>query len=153
MDPSTPTPSGKRSSNRTGDNSSIEALLTPPRETRRELSSRVKRRSSPIPRKLSEMQRAASTPPEVTRETVISTQCHGTANELSSITNLERSLERQKLSQKRSQYYSEAFGCREPNNTMKDRVHRDSMVVADVRLNRMVEAITQSKITNILILS
>jgi hypothetical protein len=51
--------------------------------------------------------------------------------------------ERKQLAQKRSQYYGEVFAYREANSSARERVTKESMIVADIRTNVIV-AIPQS---------
>ena len=44
------------------------------------------------------------------------------------------------LSRKKSQFYSEVFAYREPNLTARDRVHRYSVITAEVKTNVIVSA-------------
>jgi hypothetical protein len=90
---------------------------------------------SPAPNKLLEMVRASSTPPDigVPQQRKISSRDSSTG--LSSATHLEQIWKRKELSKKKSQYYEEAFAFREPNNSAKERVSRDSVVTAAVKLN------------------
>lgn len=106
-------------------------LLTP--------SHRVKGRMSPAPNKLLEMVRASSTPPDIGFPQRRKTTPRDSSNGLISVTNLEQSWKKQELSKKKSQYYDEAFAYREPNNSAKDRVSRDSVVTAAVKLNCHLE--------------
>jgi hypothetical protein len=80
-----------------------------------------------VPKKILNFTRAASTPSEITNE-----NC---ARQLPSASHLAAAWDRQQLSKKRSQYYGEAFAYREPHNTAKDRVTRDSVIVAEIKLN------------------
>jgi hypothetical protein len=90
---------------------------------------------SPPPTKLPLLKRAASTPPETTNENVVLRSSRGAGGDLSSASNLQESWNRQQLSKKRSQYYEGAFAYREANNTARTRVTKDSLVIADVKLN------------------
>lgn len=90
---------------------------------------------SPAPNKLLEMVRAASTPPEIGFRQQRKTSSRDSAHGLTSATNLEHSWKRQELSKKKSQYYDEAFAYREPSHSAKDRIFRDSVVTAAVKLN------------------
>src|SRR5271170_3200500 len=87
-------------------------------------------KGSPAPAKLFQFARAASTPPEITNESKLRSSTRTTSRGLSSIADLEQSWSRPRLSTKRSQYYDEVFAYREPQNTVKDRVMRDSLVMA-----------------------
>ncbi|CZT52938.1 uncharacterized protein RSE6_14348 [Rhynchosporium secalis] len=49
-----------------------------------------------------------------------------------------KTLEKQELAKKRSQYYSEAFACRQSNTSARERITKESMIVADVRTNVIV---------------
>lgn len=81
------------------------------------------------------MVRASSTPPDIGLPRQRNPSSSDSSKGLNSATNLERSWKQQELSKKKSQYYDEAFAYREPNNTAKDRVSRDSVVTAAVKLN------------------
>ena len=91
--------------------------------------------SSPTPNKVLESQRAASTPPEVTNENYLRAASKILAGDLPTASHLATAWDRQQLSKKRSQYYGEVFAYREPHNTAKDRVARDSIIMAEVKLN------------------
>lgn len=45
------------------------------------------------------------------------------------------------LSKEKSQYYTEAFAYREATNTAKERVTRDSVIIAEVKLNHCVSSL------------
>lgn len=139
--PGTPTPSSparRRSHRKNQENYS--AFPTPPEDAfgtpTLTHSLRTKGRMSPAPNKLLEMVRASSTPPDIgfpkNRPNLPS---HESSAGLSSATNLEQIWKRRELSKKKSQYYDEAFAYREPNHSAKDRVLRDSVVTAAVKLN------------------
>ena len=82
-----------------------------------------------------DLQRAQSTPPQFTDDRHFRSLTRGTVGDLPNVDSLEKSSSRLHLSKKRSQYYSDAFAYREPNNTAKDRVARDSVILAEVKLN------------------
>lgn len=82
-----------------------------------------------------ESQRAASTPPEMTNENYVRTSSMILARDLPTASELATTWDHQQLSKKRSQYYSEIFAYREPHNTAKDRVIRDSVIIAEIKLN------------------
>lgn len=46
--------------------------------------------------------------------------------------------ERRELAKKKSQYYDDAFAVRESNSSARERVHRESMVMVEVRTNVIV---------------
>jgi hypothetical protein len=97
-----------------------------------------KSRISPAPRKFL-IPRAHSTPPELTHSDnygILSKAPRG----LSDVTGLESSWSRLKLSKKRSQYYEDAFAHREANNSAKERVAKDSVILAEIKLNCCVSA-------------
>lgn len=75
------------------------------------------------------MQRAQSTPPELTNNAKLAPRG------IPDTGNTEQTWSQRQLSKKRSQYYSDAFAYREPHNTAKERVVRDSMILAEVKLN------------------
>jgi hypothetical protein len=97
--------------------------------------------SSSAPNKILDLKRAASTPPEVTNENYMRTSSKMAVNDLLSAPHLASAWDRQQLSKKRSQYYGEVFAYREPHNTAKDRVTRDSVIVAEIKLNCKVSAL------------
>ncbi|EHK98156.1 hypothetical protein M7I_6064 [Glarea lozoyensis 74030] len=43
--------------------------------------------------------------------------------------------EQRQVARKRSQYYQETFAAREPNSSARERVSRDSMVIAEIKTN------------------
>jgi Macrophage migration inhibitory factor (MIF) len=107
------------------------AFPTPPRGVTPDPNFRINGRLSPGPRKfMSVQERAQSTPPELTNDRRFRSLTKGTGSE-----SLEQSWSRRALSKKKSQYYEEAFACREPYHTAKDRVVKDSVILADVKLN------------------
>lgn len=79
--------------------------------------------------------RAQSTPPQLTNDSRFRSLSRGTVGDLPDASSLERSWSKLRLSKKRSQYYSDTFAIREPNDPAKERVARDSVVVADLKLN------------------
>lgn len=46
--------------------------------------------------------------------------------------------ERKELAKRKSQYYGEVFAHREPNSSARERVTRESMIIADIRTNVIV---------------
>lgn len=90
---------------------------------------------SPPPKKIHDLKRAASTPPEATNENYLRSSDKGLSGNLPSMTRLATAWDRQQLSKKRSQYYGEIFASKEPHHTAKDRVAQDSVIVANIRLN------------------
>ena len=90
---------------------------------------------SPPPKQIHDFKRAASTPPEITNENYLRTCTKVSTRDLPSVSHLTTAWDRQQLSKKRSQYYGEVFAYREPRNTARDRVTRDSVIVVDIRLN------------------
>ena len=46
--------------------------------------------------------------------------------------------EQRQLARKRSQYYEDAFAYREPQSSARERVFRESMIMADIRTNVIV---------------
>lgn len=104
-----------------------DVFPTPPRTANLE--------SSPAPKRILDRKRDIATPSESTDENHLqkSTRIH--AGDLPSASALTTAWDRQQFSKKRSQYYGEVFAYREPHNTAKDRVVRDSMIVAEIKLN------------------
>lgn len=107
--------------------STSDVFPTPPKA--------VDLRSSSAPKKVPEYKRAASTPPEITNENYLRIPGKILAPDLPTASHLATTWDRQQLSKKRSQYYGEVFAYREPHNTAKDRVTRDSVIVAEIKLN------------------
>ena len=81
------------------------------------------------------LQRAQSTPPELTNDSRFRSLTRGTGGDLPDTSGFEQSWSRRELSKKKSQYYSEAFAYREPSNTAKERVVKDSVILAEVKMN------------------
>ena len=52
-----------------------------------------------------------------------------------------KSPERKQLAKKRSQYYEDAFAQREPRSSARERVLRESMIMADVKTNVIVSSL------------
>lgn len=92
-------------------------------------------RSSSTQKTIVESQRAASTPPEMTSENYVRTSSTILARDLPTASELANTWDHQHLSKKRSQYYGEIFAYREPHNAAKDRVIRDSVIIAEIKLN------------------
>ncbi|ETN46462.1 uncharacterized protein HMPREF1541_00647 [Cyphellophora europaea CBS 101466] len=111
------------------------AFPTPPREKTPDPSTRLNGRLSPAPGRMLNLQRAQSTPPELSNETQLHRISRAPMGDLPDALSLEESWSRLHLSKKRSQYYSDAFAYREPSNTAKERVVRDSTILAEVKLN------------------
>lgn len=53
--------------------------------------------------------------------------------------------EQKDLAKRKSQFYTEAFAQREPNSSARERISRESMVVADVRTNVIVSSLPIAK--------
>jgi hypothetical protein len=116
------------------------AFPTPPTiDTARLDDFHLQGRMSPAPRKLISMQRAQSTPPELTQSNHFGILTK-TSRGLADLTTLEENWNRIRLSKKKSQYYEDAFAYREPNNSAKERVAKDSIVLAEIKLNCRVSA-------------
>jgi hypothetical protein len=111
------------------------AFPTPPKREPPASSLRLNGRVSPAPGRFMSLQRAQSTPPQLTDDSRFRNATHKTDGDLPDVHNLEQSWSRLHLSKKRSQYYGDAFAYREPNNTAKDRVVRDSVILIQVKLN------------------
>jgi hypothetical protein len=92
-------------------------------------------RSPPASKRFLDLKRASSTPPETTNENSLrnSSKIRGANFPLPYHPAMD--WERQQLSKKRSQYYGELFAYREPHNNAKDRFTRDSVIVAEIKLN------------------
>ena len=107
---------------------------TPPADAFPTPTHRIKGRKTLALNEILELQRAASTPPEITSGSrpLLSSR---PAEDLPSASGLEQSWACQQLSKKRSQYYDGAFAYREACNTARNRVARDSLVMAEVKIN------------------
>ena len=101
----------------------------------------IKGRMSPAPHKFL-LQRAQSTPPELTHSNQFGILTRASQG-LSDAATLEHSWSRLRLSKKRSQYYEDAFSYREPNNTAKERIAKDSVILVEVKLNCCVRSISE----------
>ncbi|KAK5544562.1 hypothetical protein LTR23_004326 [Exophiala sp. CCFEE 6169] len=95
---------------------------------------------SPPPKRILAQERAQSTPPEITHCNQFGILTKSAEGQLSDVASLESSWQRLHLSKKRSQYYEGAFAHREPNNTAKERVVKDSVVLAEIKLNCCLES-------------
>jgi hypothetical protein len=105
---------------------------------------RLRRTASPVPKRMMAQQRAQSTPPEITHANQFGILTRSANAQLSDVASLEHSWQKLHLSKKKSQYYSEAFAYREPNNTAKDRIAKDSVVLAEIKLNCCVRHMDRS---------
>ncbi|KIW11725.1 hypothetical protein PV08_11027 [Exophiala spinifera] len=101
---------------------------------------RLKRTLSPPPKRLLPRERAQSTPPETTRSNQFGILTKGTDGQWPDMASLESSWQRLHLSKKKSQYFEGAFAYREPNNTAKERILKDSVVLAEIRLNYSLDS-------------
>ena len=128
-------PTPPSSASRVKSSHAEDAFPTPPRRETLNGSMHINGRPSPAPGNFMNLERAQSTPPQLTDNSRFRSLTRGTVGDLPDADNLEKSWSKLHLSKKRSQYYSDAFAYREPNNTAKDRVARDSVVLAEVKLN------------------
>jgi hypothetical protein len=53
--------------------------------------------------------------------------------------------EQRELAKQKSQYYGDVFAYREPNTSARERISRESMIMADVRTNVIVSALPLSQ--------
>ena len=104
----------------------------------RQSSAPIKEITPPRSGMLMASQRAASTPPETVREYVTGNFSSSTRVEGCGVDSLEKSWRRQAMSEKKSQYFSEAFTNQDVRNTIRDRLQRDSVVIVDVKLSPLV---------------
>ena len=111
-----------------------DAFPTPPRGKIPDPAFCVNGRLSSAPDKFLNMQRAQSTPPELTNDPQLANR------RIPGASSAEQSWSQRQLSKRRSQYYSDAFSYREPHNNAKERVVRDSIILAEVNLNCCVSA-------------
>ncbi|OAP64241.1 hypothetical protein AYL99_00213 [Fonsecaea erecta] len=117
------------------------AFPTPPAgDNAQEGAFDLKGRMSPSPHKFSLLQRAQSTPPELTHSNQFTLLAKNSKGQPSDLASLEQSWSRLRLSKKRSQYYDDAFAYRESNNTAKERVAKDWVILAEVKLNCCLES-------------
>ena len=129
--PHTPTRSPTLASSTAEDTDTVPSTeIFPTPHVKKALASDPSERPAPM--------RAASTPPEIVSDNRIPPMPRGTPGDLSSVLSLSKSWDRQQLSKKRSQYYNDVFATREPNNTPKDRISRDSVIMADLKLSGAV---------------
>ena len=118
-------PKGK---NRAGSSPQTDIFPTPIQPTKPTPSSPPRRQYAIV--------RASSTPAELTNVGQPSNASRRTLGDLPST--LQKSWNRQQLSKKRSQYYDSAFAEREPNNSARERVAKDSIVTVEVKVNFLV---------------
>ncbi|KIW40313.1 uncharacterized protein PV06_07520 [Exophiala oligosperma] len=96
---------------------------------------RLKGTLSPPPRRLLPRERAQSTPPEITRSNQFGILTKSTDGRFLEVGSLESSRQKSHLSRKKSQYFEGAFAYREPNNTARERIVKDSVILAEIKLN------------------
>ena len=111
------------------------AFPTPPRGVTPDGSFRIKGIVSPAAARILQTQRAQSTPPELTNDTRFRSLRRGTVSDGADVSGSDQSWSRRDLSRKKSQYYSEAFAYREASGTAKDRVLKESFIIAEVKMN------------------
>lgn len=128
-------PSTSSSNSRINATAIENAFPTPPPGADGGAPFRIKGRVSPAPKWVFNQERAQSTPPETTHSNQFGILTRSGDGHLSDVASLERSWQRLHLSKKKSQYYSDAFAHREPTNTAKDRVAKDSVILAEIKLN------------------
>ncbi|KAL9116220.1 MAG: hypothetical protein Q9227_000591 [Pyrenula ochraceoflavens] len=83
--------------------------------------------------------RAASTPPETLQDPLLRNINRGAPGDLPSIDTLQRNWERQQLSKKRSQYYTDSFAYRARTDCSKERVQKDSIIIAEIKVNCVLD--------------
>jgi len=108
---------------------------TPPRrqEPRRSGSQKSDRRST-APNRLFHLGKSSPAPKEhKSVEVLRSNVSRGGSNGLSSASELEKSWQNKELSKRNSQFFDQAFAVRQPYNSARDRVTRDSMIVVELR--------------------
>ena len=139
MDNNAPTPAS-RSQRQATDVENV--FLTPPQANTSKHSSIGRKCPVPPPSiNPPSYRRAQSTPPEHTNDTQFRGVNKGTTGHASEASTLDSSWSRLQLSKKKSQYFTEAFAYREPRNNARDRVTRDSVILAEVKLNCCVSQI------------
>ncbi|RMZ75638.1 hypothetical protein DV738_g5398, partial [Chaetothyriales sp. CBS 135597] len=122
------------------------AFPTPPiRGVSPELPFRINDRSPPVAARIfMPFRRAQSTPPEFTNHSRFRDLTRGSGGDMPEEAGggggLEPSWSRRELSRKKSQFYTDAFAYREPSNTAKERVAKDSIILAEVKLNCCLES-------------
>lgn len=52
-----------------------------------------------------------------------------------------RSYDEVELARRKNQYYEECFAYREPNRSARDRIHKDSLITAEVKTNVIVRRV------------
>lgn len=110
---------------------------TPPRrDNSRRSESQRSGRQSPALNRLVQFGKSSPAPKEYKSiEALRSNVSRGGSNGLSSASELEKSWQKNDLSKRTSQFFDQAFAVREPHNTARDRVARDSMIVVELRTN------------------
>ncbi|KIW84848.1 hypothetical protein Z517_00236 [Fonsecaea pedrosoi CBS 271.37] len=134
-------PSTPSSTSRINATAIENAFPTPPtREMASDGAFHPKGLISPVPHKFPLLQRAQSTPPDLTRPTKFAIVSKSSQGQQSDVASLEQSWSRLHLSKKRSQYYDDAFAYRESSNTAKERVAKDWVILAEIKLNCCLES-------------
>ncbi|RMZ75159.1 hypothetical protein DV737_g5427, partial [Chaetothyriales sp. CBS 132003] len=116
------------------------AFPTPTRGATPEVPFRINQRSSPAAHKFMTFPRAQSTPPELTNHSRFRELARGSGGDMPEEVGPEPCWSRRELSRKKSQFYTEAFAYREPSHTAKERVAKDSVILAEVKLNCCLES-------------
>ena len=70
--------------------------------------------------------------------TTVRSLSRGTPGDGGSTTDLQKDWESQRLAKKRSEYYNNVFAIREPINSARERVIRDSVIIAELKLSGAV---------------
>lgn len=90
----------------------------------------------PVPTKLFEdLKRAQSTPAQIMNECRRPKLDRDTLGDLPDSANIQHSWEAQQLPKKRSQWFEDAFASRDPYNCPRERIQKDSVIIAEIRIN------------------
>lgn len=82
---------------------------------------------------------AISTPADTTGNKAMSRNIErGAPGDSAIISATNGNPQQQELRKKKSQFYTEVFSYREPNLTPKERIHKDSIITAEVKTNVIV---------------
>ena len=110
---------------------------TPPRrQYSRRSESQKSGRQSPAPSRLFQIGKSSPAPKEhKSIEALRSNVSRGGSNGLSSASELEKSWQRKDVSKRTSQFFDQAFAIRDPYNSARDRVAKDSVIVVELRTN------------------
>ncbi|KAL9038454.1 MAG: hypothetical protein Q9214_005273 [Letrouitia sp. 1 TL-2023] len=81
----------------------------------------------------------SNVPDLIDEKQIARTVSRGTPGDSALVAMVNRNRESTDLSRRKSQFYSEVFAYREPNVTARDRVHRHSIISAEIKTNVIIK--------------